>query len=180
MIRRPPRSTRTDTLFPYTTLFRSLDLRAFFDAALRSTAELPLGELLADFGVRAQRRAAISETDSGGWVAGEAPHAWAGLKLRAGDTRVQHVYSGSPAMRAGVSANDQIVALDGLRVSASNWSARLGTLHAGHVYPLQVFRNDELLSLEFKPDAPPADTWMLTLTDADGAIATRRKAWLGA
>src|SRR3546814_4177103 len=27
MIRRPPRSTRTDTLFPYTTLFRSNDLR---------------------------------------------------------------------------------------------------------------------------------------------------------
>src|SRR3546814_14895292 len=26
MIRRPPRSTRTDTLFPYTTLFRSFDL----------------------------------------------------------------------------------------------------------------------------------------------------------
>src|SRR3546814_10383393 len=28
MIRRPPRSTRTDTLFPYTTLFRSDRLRA--------------------------------------------------------------------------------------------------------------------------------------------------------
>src|SRR3546814_20092503 len=27
MIRRPPRSTRTDTLFPYTTLFRSLKRR---------------------------------------------------------------------------------------------------------------------------------------------------------
>src|SRR3546814_11825384 len=27
MIRRPPRSTRTDTLFPYTTLFRSLEHR---------------------------------------------------------------------------------------------------------------------------------------------------------
>src|SRR3546814_14996490 len=27
MIRRPPRSTRTDTLFPYTTLFRSLEDR---------------------------------------------------------------------------------------------------------------------------------------------------------
>src|SRR3546814_1635681 len=26
MIRRPPRSTRTDTLFPYTTLFRSADI----------------------------------------------------------------------------------------------------------------------------------------------------------
>src|SRR3546814_1631738 len=27
MIRRPPKSTRTDTLFPYTTLFRSLAIR---------------------------------------------------------------------------------------------------------------------------------------------------------
>src|SRR3546814_18653251 len=29
MIRRPPRSTRTDTLFPYTTLFRSQELVAY-------------------------------------------------------------------------------------------------------------------------------------------------------
>src|SRR3546814_4825908 len=47
MIRRPPRSTRTDTLFPYTTLFRSVHLAdhqgrqgqphrgAAFDAARR-------------------------------------------------------------------------------------------------------------------------------------------------
>src|SRR3546814_19215386 len=32
MIRRPPRSTRTDTLFPYTTLFRSEFLRFHRDA----------------------------------------------------------------------------------------------------------------------------------------------------
>src|SRR3546814_19521246 len=31
MIRRPPRSTRTDTLFPYTTLFRSLRTRGLRD-----------------------------------------------------------------------------------------------------------------------------------------------------
>src|SRR3546814_2865099 len=39
MIRRPPRSTRTDTLFPYTTLFRStlLCLSSAVNAALRST-----------------------------------------------------------------------------------------------------------------------------------------------
>src|SRR3546814_3104280 len=35
MIRRPPRSTRTDTLFPYTTLFRSA-------AAPRPPADLPV------------------------------------------------------------------------------------------------------------------------------------------
>src|SRR3546814_2444457 len=32
MIRRPPRSTRTDTLFPYTTLFRSKAILARLDA----------------------------------------------------------------------------------------------------------------------------------------------------
>src|SRR3546814_2063629 len=31
MIRRPPRSTRTDTLFPYTTLFRSLQIDVLGD-----------------------------------------------------------------------------------------------------------------------------------------------------
>src|SRR3546814_20241273 len=33
MTRRPPRSTRTDTLFPYTTLFRSLLALAVLDRA---------------------------------------------------------------------------------------------------------------------------------------------------
>src|SRR3546814_12023789 len=33
MIRRPPRSTRTDTFFPYTTLFRSQGLAAVLDHA---------------------------------------------------------------------------------------------------------------------------------------------------
>src|SRR3546814_16947578 len=35
MIRRPPRSTRTDTLFPYTTLFRSARLHLFPEASQR-------------------------------------------------------------------------------------------------------------------------------------------------
>src|SRR3546814_2514167 len=34
MIRRPPRSTRTDTLFPYTTLFRSYFWLAIFGLSL--------------------------------------------------------------------------------------------------------------------------------------------------
>src|SRR3546814_7834791 len=47
MIRRPPRSTRTDTLFPYTTLFRSpaggtheAGLRAALTKGLRAFGEL--------------------------------------------------------------------------------------------------------------------------------------------
>src|SRR3546814_15781278 len=40
MIRRPPRSTRTDTLFPYTTLFRSRSMAV--DSA--GSAELDFGD----------------------------------------------------------------------------------------------------------------------------------------
>src|SRR3546814_10365124 len=45
MIRRPPRSTRTDTLFPYTTLFRSLFgamlVAAWPDASHSSGSSMP-------------------------------------------------------------------------------------------------------------------------------------------
>src|SRR3546814_7523876 len=55
MIRRPPRSTRTDTLFPYTTLFRSAPVP---DARLdgHPWRDLPVSRLLgpADAGIRLQ------------------------------------------------------------------------------------------------------------------------------
>src|SRR3546814_662139 len=42
MIRRPPRSTRTDTLFPYTTLFRShrSDSKSRWDVTFRRCGDL--------------------------------------------------------------------------------------------------------------------------------------------
>src|SRR3546814_11362412 len=43
MIRRPPRSTRTDTLFPYTTLFRSRQYRRHYHSVAHP-ADLSLGE----------------------------------------------------------------------------------------------------------------------------------------
>src|SRR3546814_8633963 len=51
MRRRPPRSTRTDTLFPYTTLFRSHGLLASFDSntenqAVKSITLAPCSALL--------------------------------------------------------------------------------------------------------------------------------------
>src|SRR3546814_12164720 len=58
MIRRPPRSTRTDTLFPYTTLFRS-DLTTLTQAVLE--AEMARLEKLVNADKDAQRRyAALS------------------------------------------------------------------------------------------------------------------------
>src|SRR3546814_2227347 len=51
MIRRPPRSTRTDTLFPYTTLFRSLD------RSLRRPLATIQRRQLIGFGISPEQRA---------------------------------------------------------------------------------------------------------------------------
>src|SRR3546814_15847224 len=45
MIRRPPRSTRTDTLFPYTTLFRSDAVQAKHDDIVTAEAFMDAGGL---------------------------------------------------------------------------------------------------------------------------------------
>src|SRR3546814_4794421 len=48
MTRRPPRSTRTDTLFPYTTLFRSLIAITSRDLLLERAAQLGVAVNLLD------------------------------------------------------------------------------------------------------------------------------------
>src|SRR3546814_9225759 len=47
MIRRPPRSTRTDTLFPYTTLFRSLSAIVAIAGLFTNSAVVGLYSLFA-------------------------------------------------------------------------------------------------------------------------------------
>src|SRR3546814_1033183 len=75
MIRRPPRSTRTDTLFPYTTLFRpTAGQTADTPAAATGPAVLPAlkveGQAPAEFadgpvdGYRATRSATGTKTDT--------------------------------------------------------------------------------------------------------------------
>src|SRR3546814_14940655 len=54
MIRRPPRSTRTDTLFPYTTLFRS-------DRHEIRAGRCEVGELLGEEGVALFERGVLLE-----------------------------------------------------------------------------------------------------------------------
>src|SRR3546814_3022063 len=70
MIRRPPRSTRTDTLFPYTTLFRSSDVHALASAIERRVS-------VADFGLGNSSGAELNG------VPGLAPLAWLRMLPRA-------------------------------------------------------------------------------------------------
>ncbi len=157
-----------------------LDLLPLFDAMLRSTAELPLASLLAEFGVKAQLRPASGPADEGGRGEARPLLAWTGLQLRSGDTGIAHVLSGSPAEQAGLAAGDLLVALDGLRLTAANWSKTLESLMPGHELTVHYFRGDELLQTRLTPVVAPADTWVLTLAEAEPEKLDRRKQWLGA
>ncbi|MDR3418324.1 MAG: PDZ domain-containing protein [Nevskia sp.] len=157
-----------------------LDLRPLFDSMLRSTDELPLAELLAEFGVKTALRPATGPGDEGGRGDAKTAAAWTGLQLRAADTAIAHVLSGSPAERAGLAAGDQLVAFDGLKLTSANWAKHLEGLTAGREIAVHYFRGDELQQSRLTPQQPPADTWVLTLADAEGARLDRRRKWLGA
>src|SRR3546814_4506659 len=72
MIRRPPRATRTDTLFPYTTLFRSSVHPLLFHPAYAEVADLPMPERLAALAEPARRHRLVHEVpDDGGFFRSE-------------------------------------------------------------------------------------------------------------
>src|SRR3546814_4433309 len=67
MIRRPPRSTRTDTLFPYTTLFRSLAANHAgerFEGVVEAVEQQVLG--LFDQALAARARGVLEDVAQGG------------------------------------------------------------------------------------------------------------------
>jgi predicted metalloprotease with PDZ domain len=95
------------------------------------------------------------------------------------NTEVRWVRDGSPAMRAGVSAKDVIVAIDGLK-AGSDAEARLSDLAPGEVVRLHVFRRDELQELDVVVGKAVLDTVFLTADPAaDDAALARRREWLG-
>src|SRR3546814_15098282 len=75
MIRRPPRSTRTDTLFPYTTLFRSQAGAAPQNVQAAAPDQSWAGRDLPDYRVASSRAAAASAESLGSGTLAAAPMA---------------------------------------------------------------------------------------------------------
>ncbi len=160
-----------------------VDLRAFFDHALRSTADLPLAELLAAFGIDLALRAAESEQDKGGKPSAKPRpvRSTLGVKLVDGgpDATLGTVFDGGAAHAAGLAAGDAIIAIDGLRVTRGNLDTVVGSYPPGATITVQAFRRDELMACAVTLNAAPADTCYLTLRDrVDDATRSRRSAWL--
>ena len=166
------------------------DLGDFFARHVDGTEDPPLAELLAAAGVtlklRAARNARDRGGDQGGPAAGSDESAAAarttfGFELAAGgEARLQHVFSGGPAERAGLAAGDVLVAIDGLRATAAAVETLREQRRAGDTLAIHAFRRDELFTAALTLADAPLDTCWLALDDAAVAeIRARRDAWLG-
>jgi predicted metalloprotease with PDZ domain len=161
-----------------------VNLRAFFDRALRSTEDLPLGEVLADVGIEFGLRAAESDQDKGGKAGTRAQtvRPTLGVRLAEGgsDAKLATVYDGGAAQAAGLASGDVIIAVDGLRTTRGGLEELIGSYRPGATVCIHAFRRDELMTFDVTLRAAPVDTCFLALKDDAGKpTRSRRAAWLG-
>jgi predicted metalloprotease with PDZ domain len=136
---------------------------------VHGTGELPLRPLL--------EQAGVAWVEEGADLAAEL-----GLKLSEGPltgVQVKSVLFGSAAQRAGVSAGDELLAVDGWRLrrldEARAW------LQPGRAFELTLVRDQRLRVLKLQPPKQPARGLQLRLTEQPSPAARAlRQAWLGA
>ena len=134
-------------------------LKPFFEKYVRGTEDLPLAKLLAPFGITLK-----DERKSG------KPSFDANLGRDGNDCKLSVVHEGGAAHRAGLSAGDILVAVDGLRVTATNLDNLLGRYAVGDSIEVHAFRRDELMTFKLKLQGERIPSVTLALD------ATRKKA----
>ena len=159
-------------------------LAAFFDTAVRTTVDLPLADLLADFGVELALRAAAGPQDQGGVTKPpeieRAVSLGVAFKATSLGLELRNVRDGGPCEAAGLSAGDHLIAVDGYRVDSSNLLRRLARYESGETIPVTYFRRSELRTCELTLEPAPLDTCSLSAAPSPAASAlTLRQSWLG-
>ena len=143
------------------------ELGALFEHAVRSTRDLSLETLLEPFGITLAPEPDRNAKPS------------IGARLRGGaDCTLAAVHDGSAAQKAGLSAGDVLVAIDGLRVTGSNLDALLSRYLPGAKVEVHAFRRDELRTTQLKLDGPEVGRYVLSVTDKRAAARNWRERWL--
>jgi predicted metalloprotease with PDZ domain len=163
-----------------------LDLKDDFDHWIRSTGELELREPLRAFGIELYLLPAESADDMGGVIDAvpeeQDPRRVLGAKWQQSGKAVtlQQVFDGGAAQQAGLSAGDEIAAIDGLRMEGSQMESYLNQRGASHSVIIHAFRRDELMQFEVTPLPAPPDTCRFRLpADLEQSARERQQAWLG-
>lgn len=131
-------------------------LKPMFERYVRGTVELPLAKLYAPFGVTLEdeRR-------------GSKPSFDAGLGRDGNDVKLTQVHEGGAAHRAGLSAGDVLMAIDGLRVTGAPAvvDGLLARYKVGETVVVHAFRRDELMTFNVKLQGDRVPGITLSLTD---------------
>lgn len=144
------------------------DLKRFHDRHIRGTEDVPLEDLLPAFGVVYD---ASLPADAKPWLG-------ARIGKEGGDAKLAAVYEGGPAMQAGLSAGDKLVAIDGLRVPASGPDGLLARYRLNDTVRIHAFRRDELMEFSVRLKADSAPQVSLRAMGKPVAVVRQRLAWL--
>ncbi len=153
-------------------------LEIYFEQALRSTKDIDLAPLLEDRGVLLQLRTADSAMDKGGKVGSNESQDRVTLGATYGEAasgvKLSVVVSDGAAHKAGLSAGDVVIAVDGLRVNKSSIEKAFSVFTSGEVISVYAFRRDELMHFDVTLEIPKQDTVFLTIDTPE-----KLSGWLG-
>jgi predicted metalloprotease with PDZ domain len=121
------------------------DLSEFFQRYLDGTEELPFDRYLEPFGLHLQ---SITEDET-------IPYLGIRVQSEHGKEIVKFSDIDSPAAIAGIDPDDELLAIDGIRVGAEQLSDRLKDYRVGDTVEVSVFHQDRLHNLAVKLAAPP-------------------------
>ena len=156
--------------------------RLLFDRWVRGTG--PLEPDLSLVGLRLRHRTSRGPEDKGGKPAKpeEGTPGWLGAELSSGPRlTVSSVREGSPAWRAGLTAEDELVAEGGFRLDKGSLAERLKERGPGGTLRLTLFRRDELLEVAVPLAAPPEDAaWLEPVDDPSEEQRSAFQSWCGA
>jgi predicted metalloprotease with PDZ domain len=146
-------------------------LADLFEAWIRTPGEIDYAATLARVGLSVER---TSRPD--------APPASLGVRLRsdAGRTVVATVMRESSADRAGISAGDELVAIDGVRIDGANIDAPLRATRAGQSIDVALVRDGRLIHVSAGLDPPRLDRVKIVgQRDPTPGAREAFTAWLG-
>ncbi|MDH3636139.1 MAG: PDZ domain-containing protein [Gammaproteobacteria bacterium] len=162
------RGVETDSIQQWVSTVAGQDLGPFVDELIYGTGELPLVELLESVGIEVLQRVAQNSQDKGGKDAeGDLPAVDFGAVLKDGEAgiSIQRVTESRSAQCAGLSAGDQVIAIDGLKLNLGQLEKKLLRASPGDRWQVHAFRRDELHQFDVILQAAEENTFVLKMTD---------------
>lgn len=107
---------------------------------------------------------------------------WLGTATRDQDGRtiIRTVVAGSPAMKAGLNVDDELIALDGRRVRSNDLSDRIAARSAGDTIRLTIMRDDRLREFQVVLSPNPVPSYRVKKVDKPSALQKAIfESWLG-